>query len=79
MIHHPLVVNEGRTIRDPCCFVPFLFSFGKGQQIAEKQSIFGFVLFLSRQGRRKPEPLVQKSFDTRVRIAGLVARPPDET
>ncbi|CAH2399856.1 hypothetical protein MES5069_230187 [Mesorhizobium escarrei] len=48
MIHHPLVVNEGRTIRNPYQFVPFLFSFGKGRQMSEKQLISTFVLFLFR-------------------------------
>jgi hypothetical protein len=47
MIHHPLVVNEGRTIRDPWHFVPFLFSFGKRVQMVENKPISGFVPFLS--------------------------------
>jgi hypothetical protein len=43
MIHYPLVVNEGPTIRYPCKFVPLLFSFGKGAQVRDSIAFSNFV------------------------------------
>ncbi|TIL33880.1 hypothetical protein [Mesorhizobium sp.] len=75
MIHHPVVVNEGRTIRNPYQFVPFLFSIGKGIQPIEKPTISGFVLFLFRASpqdvSRFPRWILLGIFRIALRVAGF--------